>query len=114
MTRKAIISREGSLTNVNPMSENERLREALEALVYALDFEDLSDSVDLNGAKSALAAKPDVCVWDNIDRLVPLRSCRAHTRVIFSETLLFAVLDEAKRTDGILCPGCGRKIEVRE
>jgi len=67
MTRKAIISREGSLTNVNPMSENERLREALEALVYALDFEDLSDSVDLNGAKSALAAKPETCVWKEID-----------------------------------------------
>jgi len=103
------------------MSENERLRQALRDMIE-LSMEDdsmwelheTSFQARRRAARNALAAKPETCVWDNIDRLVPIRSCRAHTRVKFSETLLFAVLDEAKRTDGILCPGCGRKIEVRE
>jgi len=103
------------------MSENERLRSEIKRISKCLHYEtdgklgvigSLFDAMHI--ADEALAAKPDVCVWDNIDRLVPIRSCRAHTRVKFSETLLFAVLDEAKRTDGILCPGCGRRIEVKE
>ena len=102
------------------MSENERLRQALEALVYALDFEDLSDSVDLNGAKSALAAKPDVCVWHRKtdtggDPYGPwITSCGNEWDLQGPEGIgPFEYPDEYGFE---FCPftGCGRKIAVRE
>ena len=90
------------------MSENERLRKELEALVYALDFEDLSDSVDLNGAKSALAAMPETCVWNSREDYTYTRSCDGrHTALMPG-----SYLDGSDFQTDELCPGCGRKIEV--
>jgi len=94
------------------VSENERLRKELEALVYALDFEDLSDSVDLNGAKSALAAEPETCVWRHNDygyhtgcpQDVWLSSELLHIIGCYIEDGLNAI---------VYCPGCGREIEVK-
>ena len=92
------------------MSENERLRKELEALVYALDFEDLSDSVDLNGAKSALAAEPETCVWNSREDYTYTRSCDGrHTALMPGSYMNGADFE----TDTI-CSGCGAKIEVRE
>ena len=102
------------------MSENERLRKELEALVYALDFEDLSDSVDLNGAKSALAAEPETCEWHRKtdtggDPYGPwITSCGNEWDLQGPEGIgPFEYPDEYGFE---FCPfsGCGRKIEVRE
>jgi len=82
------------------MSENERLRKELEALVYALDFEDLSDSVDLNGAKSALAAEPEV----STDRLNALERDNADLNAELTETIAAVsdLMDENKRFRDVL------------
>jgi len=102
------------------VSENERLRKELEALVYALDFEDLSDSVDLNGAKSALAAMPETCEWTRKTDTggYPygswITSCGQEWDLQGPEGLgPFEYPDEYGFE---FCPftGCGRKIEVRE
>jgi len=94
------------------MSENERLREELEALVYALDFEDLSDSVDLNGAKSALTAKPDVCVYTRelFENEVRLTSACGRVWTWEDVDAGMAIPDKIHQ----YCSKCGAKIEVRE
>ena len=102
------------------MSENERLRAVLDWLLeyarFALEYGVIRGGwrVDMEVIRElcadALDAEPDTCVWNSREDYTYTRSCDGrHTALMPG-----SYLDGSDFQTDELCPGCGRKIEVRE
>jgi len=98
------------------MSENERLREIYEYLGDEFNLRGMSSDLWskltylYTTARDAIAAKPETCVWNSREDYTYTRSCDGrHTALMPG-----SYLDGSDFQTDELCPGCGRKIEVRE
>lgn len=95
------------------MTENERLREALRDMLdlsveddSMWELHETSFEARHRAARNALAAKPEVCVWEEYD--IDYGTWKGTCGVLFN-----LEVDGPKENGMHYCPRCGRKIEVK-